>query len=133
MACGRATRRRCILNRERSCLDSLLRRKVAYAVFENGRKTSQGILGTVGGRNPDIWLACRVMLPGSVNLGFIPLEYRLGTRSILGAIVENVAWIHLRERLSYHHHDHDTASSLVCSQSTSHIPSSNLLHDQEGS
>ena len=41
----------------------------------------------------EIWLACTVVFPGAGNLGFTMLEYRLGTRSLLDAVTENVTWI----------------------------------------
>ncbi|CDO70156.1 hypothetical protein BN946_scf185009.g7 [Trametes cinnabarina] len=41
----------------------------------------------------EIWLACNVVFPGAGNLGFTLLEYRLGQRRILDALVENVTWI----------------------------------------
>ncbi|OSD04757.1 hypothetical protein PYCCODRAFT_1363192 [Trametes coccinea BRFM310] len=41
----------------------------------------------------EIWLACNVVFPGAGNLGFTLLEYRLGQRPILDALIENVTWI----------------------------------------
>lgn len=41
----------------------------------------------------EIWLACTVVFPGLGNLGFTLLEYRLGTKSILGAFAENATWV----------------------------------------
>ncbi|PCH34589.1 hypothetical protein WOLCODRAFT_106236 [Wolfiporia cocos MD-104 SS10] len=41
----------------------------------------------------EIWLACTVVFPGSGNLGFTLLEYRLGQRSLLDALLENCTWI----------------------------------------
>ena len=41
----------------------------------------------------EIWLACTVVFPGAGNLGFTLLEYRLGTRSLMDALVENLTWI----------------------------------------
>ncbi|EJF59432.1 hypothetical protein DICSQDRAFT_108818 [Dichomitus squalens LYAD-421 SS1] len=41
----------------------------------------------------EIWLACTVVFPGAGNLGFTMLEYRLGSRSLLDAVVENLTWI----------------------------------------
>ncbi|KAI0707461.1 glycosyl transferase family group 2-domain-containing protein [Cerioporus squamosus] len=41
----------------------------------------------------EIWLACTVVFPGAGNLGFTMLEYRLGSRPILDAVVENLTWI----------------------------------------
>ncbi|KAI0808314.1 glycosyl transferase family group 2-domain-containing protein [Fomes fomentarius] len=41
----------------------------------------------------EIWLACTVVFPGAGNLGFTMLEYRLGSRSLLDAVIENVTWV----------------------------------------
>ncbi|KAJ6629846.1 glycosyl transferase family group 2-domain-containing protein [Mycena sp. CBHHK59/15] len=41
----------------------------------------------------EIWLACTVVFPGAGNLGYTLLEYRLGQRSILSALVENLTWV----------------------------------------
>ncbi|KAL4071885.1 glycosyl transferase family group 2-domain-containing protein [Scleroderma citrinum] len=41
----------------------------------------------------EIWLACTVVFPGLGNLGFTLLEYRLGHRSLLSSLVENLSWI----------------------------------------
>ncbi|KAI0739936.1 glycosyl transferase family group 2-domain-containing protein [Daedaleopsis nitida] len=41
----------------------------------------------------EIWLACTVVFPGAGNLGFTMLEYRLGSRPLLDAVIENVTWI----------------------------------------
>ncbi len=41
----------------------------------------------------EIWLACTVVFPGAGNLGYTLLEYRLGRRSILSSLIENVTWI----------------------------------------
>ena len=41
----------------------------------------------------EIWLACNVVFPGLGNVGFTLLEYRLGQRNILDALIENVTWI----------------------------------------
>lgn len=41
----------------------------------------------------EIWLACTVVFPGAGNIGYTLLEYRLGTRSLLDALVENCTWI----------------------------------------
>ena len=41
----------------------------------------------------EIWLACTVVFPGAGNIGFTLLEYRLGTRSLLDAFIENTTWI----------------------------------------
>lgn len=41
----------------------------------------------------EIWLACTVVFPGLGNLGFTLLEYRLGTRPVFGAFVENITWV----------------------------------------
>ncbi|KAJ7186447.1 glycosyl transferase family group 2-domain-containing protein [Mycena filopes] len=41
----------------------------------------------------EIWLACMVVFPGAGNLGYTILEYRLGHRSILSALVENSTWV----------------------------------------
>ncbi|KAH9938818.1 glycosyl transferase family group 2-domain-containing protein [Epithele typhae] len=41
----------------------------------------------------EIWLACTVVFPGAGNLGFTMLEYRLGSRPILDAVIENLTWI----------------------------------------
>ena len=41
----------------------------------------------------EIWLACTVVFPGAGNIGFTILEYRLGTRSLLDSLVENLTWV----------------------------------------
>ncbi|KAJ7659258.1 glycosyl transferase family group 2-domain-containing protein [Mycena polygramma] len=41
----------------------------------------------------EIWLACMVVFPGAGNIGYTLLEYRLGNRSILAALVENSTWV----------------------------------------
>ncbi|KAJ7122674.1 glycosyl transferase family group 2-domain-containing protein [Mycena crocata] len=41
----------------------------------------------------EIWLACMVVFPGAGNIGYTLLEYRLGHRSILSALVENSTWV----------------------------------------
>ncbi|KAG6911398.1 hypothetical protein DXG01_016495 [Tephrocybe rancida] len=41
----------------------------------------------------EILLACTVIFPGLGNLGFTLLEYRLGHRSFIGAMVENLRWV----------------------------------------
>ena len=41
----------------------------------------------------EIWLACTVVFPAAGNLGFTMLEYRLGHRSIISALVENLTWV----------------------------------------
>ncbi|KAH8113145.1 glycosyl transferase family group 2-domain-containing protein [Phellopilus nigrolimitatus] len=41
----------------------------------------------------EIWLACTVVFPGAGNLGFTLLEYRLGTRSLLESLIENLTWV----------------------------------------
>ncbi|KAJ8496375.1 hypothetical protein ONZ51_g1170 [Trametes cubensis] len=41
----------------------------------------------------EIWLACSVVFPGAGNLGFTMLEYRLGSRPLLDAVIENLTWI----------------------------------------
>ncbi|KAF7313187.1 Glyco-trans-2-like domain-containing protein [Mycena kentingensis (nom. inval.)] len=41
----------------------------------------------------EIWLACMVVFPCAGNVGFTILEYRLGTRSILDATIENLTWV----------------------------------------
>ncbi|EIW53034.1 uncharacterized protein TRAVEDRAFT_175203 [Trametes versicolor FP-101664 SS1] len=41
----------------------------------------------------EIWLACTVVFPGAGNLGFTMLEYRLGSRPLLDAVIENVTWV----------------------------------------
>ncbi|TDL23464.1 hypothetical protein BD410DRAFT_857631 [Rickenella mellea] len=41
----------------------------------------------------EIWLACTVVFPGAGNIGFTLLEYRLGTRSLVEAFIENITWI----------------------------------------
>ncbi|EJD00578.1 uncharacterized protein FOMMEDRAFT_91587 [Fomitiporia mediterranea MF3/22] len=43
--------------------------------------------------NFEIWLACAVVYSISGNIGFTLLEYRLGTRSLLDALVENLTWV----------------------------------------
>ncbi|KAG5636255.1 hypothetical protein H0H81_008634 [Sphagnurus paluster] len=41
----------------------------------------------------EILLACTVVFPGIGNLGFTLLEYRLGHRNFIGAMVENLRWV----------------------------------------
>ncbi|KAI0315682.1 glycosyl transferase family group 2-domain-containing protein [Amylostereum chailletii] len=41
----------------------------------------------------EIWLACTVVFPGAGNLGYTLLEYRLGHRSLLSGLVENLTWV----------------------------------------
>lgn len=44
-------------------------------------------------RSFEIWLACTVVFPIAGNLGFTLLQYRLGQRSLLEALIENVTWV----------------------------------------
>jgi hypothetical protein len=41
----------------------------------------------------EVWLACIVTFPVAGNVGFTLLEYRLGQRSLLDSLVENVTWV----------------------------------------
>ncbi|KAH9941252.1 glycosyl transferase family group 2-domain-containing protein [Epithele typhae] len=41
----------------------------------------------------EIWLATTVVFIGSGNVGFTLLEYRLGEKSIMSALFENILWI----------------------------------------
>ena len=41
----------------------------------------------------EILLACTVVFPGIGNVGYTLLEYRLGQRNMLGALLENLRWI----------------------------------------
>lgn len=41
----------------------------------------------------EILLACVVIFPGLGNLGFTLLEYRIGYRSLAGAMFENLRWV----------------------------------------
>lgn len=41
----------------------------------------------------EVWLACTVVFPGLGNLGYTLLEYRLGHRSILSSLAENLTWV----------------------------------------
>ncbi|KAF8547857.1 hypothetical protein OG21DRAFT_1424121 [Imleria badia] len=41
----------------------------------------------------EVWLACTVVFPGLGNLGFTLLEYRLGHRSLLSSLTENLKWV----------------------------------------
>ncbi|KIP04001.1 hypothetical protein PHLGIDRAFT_94051 [Phlebiopsis gigantea 11061_1 CR5-6] len=41
----------------------------------------------------EVWLACTVVFPIAGNVGFTLLEYRLGQRSLLDGLLENVKWI----------------------------------------
>ncbi|KAI0089907.1 glycosyl transferase family group 2-domain-containing protein [Irpex rosettiformis] len=41
----------------------------------------------------EIWLACTVVFPGAGNIGFTLLEYRLGQRSIIESLIENLTWV----------------------------------------
>ncbi|KAG8215893.1 glycosyl transferase family group 2-domain-containing protein [Butyriboletus roseoflavus] len=54
----------------------------------------------------EVWLACTVVFPGLGNLGFTLLEYRLGHRSLLSSLTENLKWvpffIHLSQALLAH-------------------------------
>ncbi|KDQ58169.1 hypothetical protein JAAARDRAFT_193608 [Jaapia argillacea MUCL 33604] len=43
----------------------------------------------------EIWLACTVVFPGLGNIAFTLLEYRLGQRSLLAALRENLTWVPL--------------------------------------
>ncbi|OBZ72967.1 hypothetical protein A0H81_07224 [Grifola frondosa] len=59
----------------------------------------------------EIWLACTVVFPGAGNLGFTLLEYRLGLRDLLEALVENLTWVpffmHLTQALLAHLFSYD--------------------------
>lgn len=41
----------------------------------------------------EVWLACTVVFPGLGNLGFTLLEYRLGHRSLVSSLAENLKWV----------------------------------------
>ncbi|KAF9448412.1 hypothetical protein P691DRAFT_759933 [Macrolepiota fuliginosa MF-IS2] len=41
----------------------------------------------------EIWLACTVVFPGAGNLAFTLLEYRIGQRDLLSALLENFMWV----------------------------------------
>ncbi len=41
----------------------------------------------------EVWLACTFVFPILGNVGFTLLEYRLGLRSIVSALAENLTWI----------------------------------------
>ena len=41
----------------------------------------------------EIWLACMVVFPGAGNVAFTLLEYRIGHRHLLSAVIENITWI----------------------------------------
>jgi hypothetical protein len=41
----------------------------------------------------EIWLACTVVFPIAGNIGFTVLEYRLGHRSLISSLVENMTWV----------------------------------------
>ncbi|KAF7334603.1 Glyco-trans-2-like domain-containing protein [Mycena venus] len=41
----------------------------------------------------EIWLACMIVFPCAGNIGYTILEYRLGNRSLLAALVENSTWV----------------------------------------
>ena len=41
----------------------------------------------------EIWLACTVVFPGAGNVGYTLLEYRLGHRSLLASLFENLTWV----------------------------------------
>jgi hypothetical protein len=41
----------------------------------------------------EILLACTVVFPGVGNLGYTLLEYRLGHKSFLGSLFENLRWV----------------------------------------
>ncbi|KAI0074901.1 hypothetical protein K474DRAFT_1647395 [Panus rudis PR-1116 ss-1] len=44
-------------------------------------------------RSFEVWLACIVVFPAAGNVGFTLLQYRLGQRSLLDALVENLTWV----------------------------------------
>lgn len=61
-----------------------------------------GFAVEIGGwylRSFEIWLACTVVFPGAGNFAFSLLEYRLGQRNLLDALVENSRGFHSCERL----------------------------------
>ncbi len=41
----------------------------------------------------EVWLACTFVFPVLGNVGFTLLEYRLGVRSVLDALSENLTWV----------------------------------------
>jgi len=41
----------------------------------------------------EIWLACTAVFPGSGNIGFTLMEYRLGQRDLISSFVENMTWV----------------------------------------
>ncbi|KAH9172535.1 glycosyl transferase family group 2-domain-containing protein [Lactarius sanguifluus] len=41
----------------------------------------------------EVWLACTFVFPGLGNVGFTLLEYRLGLRSLISSLAENLTWI----------------------------------------
>ncbi|KAF9232229.1 hypothetical protein BU15DRAFT_81466 [Melanogaster broomeanus] len=41
----------------------------------------------------EVWLACTVVFPRLVNLGFALLEYLFGHRTLLSSLVENLKWV----------------------------------------
>ncbi|KAJ7573930.1 glycosyl transferase family group 2-domain-containing protein [Mycena floridula] len=41
----------------------------------------------------EIFLACTVVFPGLGNVGFTLLEYRIGHRTLLSALMENLRWV----------------------------------------
>jgi cellulose synthase/poly-beta-1,6-N-acetylglucosamine synthase-like glycosyltransferase len=41
----------------------------------------------------EIWLACTAVFPAAGNIGFTILEYRLGHRSLISSLVENLTWV----------------------------------------
>ena len=41
----------------------------------------------------EVWLACVVVFPIAGNLGYTLLEYRLGQRSLIDSLTENITWI----------------------------------------
>ena len=41
----------------------------------------------------EIWLACIVVFPGSGNIGYTILEYRLGHRDLFSSFFENTMWV----------------------------------------
>ncbi|KAG9312749.1 glycosyl transferase family group 2-domain-containing protein [Chiua virens] len=41
----------------------------------------------------EVWLACTVVFPGLGNVGFTLLEHRLGQRSMLASLSENLRWV----------------------------------------
>ncbi|ETW76544.1 hypothetical protein HETIRDRAFT_480674 [Heterobasidion irregulare TC 32-1] len=41
----------------------------------------------------EIWLACTVVFPGAGNVGYTLLEYRIGHRSLISSLIENLTWV----------------------------------------